>query len=53
MNIIDPQLWFKGSDYKKEEIIKKHPGLKNIYLINLIDGKSTTIIINKITGNTI
>ena len=53
MNIIDPQIWFKCSDYKKEEIIKKHPSLKNIYLINLIDGKSTTIIINKITENTI
>lgn len=51
MNIIDPQIWFKGSDYKKEEIIKKHPNLKNIKLIDLIDGKSTTIIINKIKEN--
>ena len=53
MNIIDPKTWFKGSDYKKEDIIKKHPSLKNINLIDLIDGKSTTIIINKIKKNTI
>jgi rfaE bifunctional protein nucleotidyltransferase chain/domain len=48
MNIINPHTWFKGSDYKKEEIIKKHPSLKNIKLIDLVDGKSTTNIINKI-----
>jgi rfaE bifunctional protein nucleotidyltransferase chain/domain len=53
MNIIEPKTWFKGSDYKKEDIIKKHPSLKNINLIDLIDGKSTTIIINKIKENTI
>ena len=53
MNIIEPKTWFKGSDYKKEDIIKKHPSLKNINLIDLIDGKSTTIIINKIKKNTI
>ena len=48
MNIIQPYLWFKGSDYKKDEILKKHPNLKNIQLFNLVDGKSTTNIINKI-----
>jgi rfaE bifunctional protein nucleotidyltransferase chain/domain len=53
MNIVEPKIWFKGSDYKKEDIIKKHPSLKNINLIDLIDGKSTTIIINKIKENTI
>ena len=48
MNIIEPEIWFKGTDYKKEEIIKKHPILKNIELIDLTLNKSTTIIINKI-----
>jgi rfaE bifunctional protein nucleotidyltransferase chain/domain len=48
MNIVNPNCWFKGNDYKKEDILKKHPSLKNIELIHLIEGKSTTNIINKI-----
>ena len=48
INIINPDIWFKGSDYKEEDIFKKHPSLKKIKLINLIEGKSTTNIINKI-----
>jgi rfaE bifunctional protein nucleotidyltransferase chain/domain len=48
MNIIDPVTWFKGSDYTRENIIKKHPSIRNIKLIELIEGKSTTNIINKI-----
>jgi len=48
MNIINPDIWFKGEDYVKEDILKKHPSLKNIKLINFIEGKSTTNIINKI-----
>ena len=48
MTIIEPDIWFKGTDYKKEEILIKHPSLKNVKLIELINGKSTTIIINKI-----
>ena len=49
MNIINPDSWFKGSDYTKEEIIYKHPSLKNIKLLDFINGKSTTNIIKKIT----
>ena len=48
MNILTPDSWFKGSDYKKEDIFIKHPNLKNIKLIDLVEGKSTTNIINKI-----
>jgi rfaE bifunctional protein nucleotidyltransferase chain/domain len=48
MNIINPTTWFKGTDYTKEDIFKKHPSLKNIKLIDLMEGKSTTNIINKI-----
>jgi rfaE bifunctional protein nucleotidyltransferase chain/domain len=48
INIINPHTWFKGSDYTKEEIIKKHPILKNIKLFDLVHGKSTTNIIKKI-----
>ena len=48
MNIVTPTVWFKGTDYTKEDIFKKHPSLKNIKLIDLVEGKSTTNIINKI-----
>ena len=48
INIINPEIWFKGNDYTKEDIIKIHPSLKHIELINLIKGKSTTNLINKI-----
>jgi rfaE bifunctional protein nucleotidyltransferase chain/domain len=48
INIVNPYIWFKGNDYNKECILKKHPCLKNIKLIDLVEGKSTTNIINKI-----
>jgi D-beta-D-heptose 7-phosphate kinase/D-beta-D-heptose 1-phosphate adenosyltransferase len=48
MNIVKPDIWFKGNDYKKEEIIEKHPSLKEILLIDFVEGKSTTNIIKKI-----
>ena len=46
-----PDILVKGSDYKGskiagEEILKKHN--KEIVLLDLIDGKSSTAIINKI-----
>jgi rfaE bifunctional protein nucleotidyltransferase chain/domain len=50
MQIVDPYLWVKGSDYKVEEILKKHPCLKNIKLINNVENKSTTNIIKKISN---
>ena len=50
INIVSPDIWFKGSDYNEEEIMKKHPGLKNIKLIDLLHGKSTTELINKIAN---
>ena len=48
MNIINPDVWFKGTDYKTDDILRKHPSLKQIKLIDLIPGKSTTNIIKKI-----
>jgi rfaE bifunctional protein nucleotidyltransferase chain/domain len=48
MNIVSPYCWVKGSDYNKDNVLKKHPGLKNIKLINNIKNKSTTNIINMI-----
>jgi D-beta-D-heptose 7-phosphate kinase/D-beta-D-heptose 1-phosphate adenosyltransferase len=48
MNIINPDVWFKGSDYTKEGIMQKHPGLRNIKIIDLLEGKSTTELINRI-----
>ena len=50
MNIINPDIWFKGTDYKKDDILRKHPSLKKIKLIDLIPGKSTTNIINRINN---
>jgi rfaE bifunctional protein nucleotidyltransferase chain/domain len=48
MNIVNPDIWFKGNDYNKDEIKKKHPCLKNIMIFENIKDKSTTNIINKI-----
>lgn len=50
MNIINPDIWFKGTDYKKDDILRKHPSLKKITLIDIIPGKSTTNIINRINN---
>lgn len=47
MNIINPDTWFKGSDYDESVIRKKHPILKNICLLNNVPNVSTTIIINR------
>ena len=47
MSIVKPEIWFKGSDYNKEQIFQKHPILKKIKLIELEEGKSTTNILNK------
>ena len=51
INIIKPDIWTKGTDYNVENILKIHPSLKNIELINLVDGKSTTNIIKEIMEN--
>lgn len=48
INIITPNVWFKGTDYNKADILKKHPSLKKIILIDYVVGKSTTNIITKI-----
>lgn len=53
MNIIDPHTWFKGTDYTVSGIYAKHPSLRNVHLIPLEAGKSTTNIIAQIrTGHT-
>lgn len=48
INIIKPDIWVKGAEYKEEEIRLKHPSLKEIFLIDTVEGKSTTNIINTI-----
>jgi len=48
MNLVNPMIWFKGGDYTIENIKKKHPCLKKILLFDLVHGKSSTNIINKI-----
>lgn len=48
MKIVDPFTWVKGSDYKIEEISKKHPYLRNITILPLVDEKSTTNIVKRI-----
>jgi len=51
INMVNPDIWFKGGDYNKTDIISKHPGLKKIILHKLTQGKSTTNLINKINNN--
>jgi len=53
INMVNPEIWFKGSDYKKTDIIIKHPGLRNIILHEIIQGKSTTKLIEKIMNKNI
>ena len=48
INILEPATWFKGEDYNKKQIMDKHPSIKDIVIIPLVNGKSTTNIINKI-----
>lgn len=48
MNMVDPDYWVKGDDYTVEDILKKHPSLKNISLFKNVENKSTTRIIQKI-----
>lgn len=48
MKIVDPFTWVKGSDYTLETISKKHPYLRNITILPLVNEKSTTNIVKKI-----
>jgi rfaE bifunctional protein nucleotidyltransferase chain/domain len=48
INILDPLYWTKGTDYTTDDILKKHPTIRNIELFDQINNKSTTNIINKI-----
>ena len=48
MKLISPNIWCKGRDYNKIEILKKHPHLQNIKLIELVPNISTTSIVDKI-----
>ena len=51
MLMIQPDIWFKGSDYTERGIRGKHPSLKRIVLFNNLENKSTTNIINKINAS--
>jgi bifunctional ADP-heptose synthase (sugar kinase/adenylyltransferase) len=48
MLVIQPDIWFKGSDYTERGIRAKHPSLKRIVLCDNVENKSTTNIIRKI-----
>jgi len=50
MNIVNPLYWTKGTDYIKEDIIKKHPRI-NIKLIENIHNISTTKLILNINNS--
>ena len=50
MLMIQPDIWFKGSDYTEKGIRGKHPSLKRIVLFDNIENKSTTRIISKINA---
>jgi rfaE bifunctional protein nucleotidyltransferase chain/domain len=49
MKTLSPQCWVKGSDYTVEGIKAKHPYLRNIHIVPLLEDKSTTSIVTKIT----
>ena len=51
MKIVDPDIWVKGSDYTHEQILEKHPYLRSIQIIPLVENRSTTNIIKKINGS--
>jgi len=51
INIVKPDIWFKGPDYNEKEIRILHPSLKDIMLIESGYNISTTQIINKINNN--
>lgn len=48
MKLIEPDIWAKGGDYTKDSIREKHPYLKDIKIIDLVKGKSTSNIISNI-----
>lgn len=50
MKVLDPDTWVKGSDYTVKGIQEKHPYLRNIHIFPLVENKSTTNIIHKITN---
>ena len=51
MLMIQPDVWFKGSDYTERGVRAKHPSLKRIVLFDNLENKSTTNIITKITAS--
>jgi D-beta-D-heptose 7-phosphate kinase/D-beta-D-heptose 1-phosphate adenosyltransferase len=51
MKIVDPDIWAKGGDYTEEYIRNKHPFLKDIKIIELVQGKSSTNIISSILNS--
>jgi len=51
MLMIQPDVWFKGSDYTERGIRGKHPSLKRIVLFDNLENKSTTNIISKINSS--
>lgn len=51
MKTINPYCWTKGSDYTVENILNKHPHLNKIVLLDNVENKSTTNIINKIINS--
>ena len=50
MKLVSPNCWVKGNDYTIEAILDKHPYLNKVVLIDNIENKSTTDIINKINN---
>jgi rfaE bifunctional protein nucleotidyltransferase chain/domain len=48
IRLLDPEYWTKGDDYILENILKKHPTIRNVKLFGNIENKSTSLIIDKI-----
>jgi bifunctional ADP-heptose synthase (sugar kinase/adenylyltransferase) len=51
IKIVDPDYWVKGSDYKSSDIIAKHPYIRNVHIVDLVENKSTTLLISEILSS--
>ena len=48
MKIVDRDIWTKGTDYKPQDILVKHPYLRKVVCLENVKGKSTTNLVQKI-----
>lgn len=45
IKIVSPRVWVKGSEYSRSLVFHKHPTLRDIHLVEMMPGVSTTSIL--------